>query len=107
MVKISTNGRIGALLALGSDFHPNFTGRKKCVQDSLWADQSAPAKRFGCTRLNMFPGTLAGCLQTIAPLFKPLHAALQSKLRSEPNWHVDEIRSVVTANEPCQTRNSS
>ena len=48
--------------------------------------------------LNMSPGTLAGGLQTIAPLFKPLDAALQSKLRSEPYWHADETRGAVFVN---------
>jgi transposase len=45
--------------------------------------------------LNMAPGTLAGGLQAIAPLFKPLDAALLCKLRSEPYWHVDETRWAV------------
>ena len=45
--------------------------------------------------LNMAPGTLAGGLQTIAPLFKPLDDALLSKLRSEPYWHADETRWAV------------
>jgi len=45
--------------------------------------------------LNMSPGTLAGGLQTIAPLFKPLDEALLSKLRSEPYWHADETRWAV------------
>jgi len=45
--------------------------------------------------LNMSPGTLAGGLQAIAPLFKPLDDALQSKLRSEPYWHADETRWAV------------
>jgi transposase len=45
--------------------------------------------------LNMAPGTLAGGLQAIAPLFKPLDDALQSKLRSEPYWHADETRWAV------------
>ena len=48
--------------------------------------------------LNMSPGTLAGGLQTIAPLFKPLDAALQSKLRSEPYLHADETRWEVFVN---------
>ena len=45
--------------------------------------------------LNMAPGTLAGGLQAIAPLFKPLDSAFQSKLRSEPYWHADETRWAV------------
>ena len=45
--------------------------------------------------LNMAPGTLAGGLQAIAPLFKPLDAALQAKLRTEPYWHADETRWAV------------
>jgi len=45
--------------------------------------------------LNMAPGTLAGGLQAIAPLFKPLDGALLSKLRSEPYWHADETRWAV------------
>jgi transposase len=45
--------------------------------------------------LNMSPGTLAGGLQAIAPLFKPLDDALRSKLRTEPYWHADETRWAV------------
>lgn len=45
--------------------------------------------------LNMSAGTLAGGLQELAPLFKPLNQALQSKLRSEPHWHADETRWAV------------
>ena len=45
--------------------------------------------------LNMSPGTLAGGLQAIAPLFKPLDEALLSKLRTEPYWHADETRWAV------------
>ena len=45
--------------------------------------------------LNMSPGTLAGGLQAIAPLFEPLQEALRSKLRSEPYWHADETRWAV------------
>ena len=45
--------------------------------------------------LNMAPGTLAGGLQTIAPLFKPLDEALLAKLRTEPYWHADETRWAV------------
>ena len=47
--------------------------------------------------LNMAPGTLAGGLQAIAPLFKPLDDALLSKLRTEPYWHADETRWAVFA----------
>jgi transposase len=47
--------------------------------------------------LNMSAGTLAGGLQAIAPLFKPLDRALQLKLRSEPYWHADETRWAVFA----------
>jgi hypothetical protein len=45
--------------------------------------------------LNMASGTLAGGLQAIAPLFKPLDDALLSKLRSQPYWHADETRWAV------------
>ena len=45
--------------------------------------------------LNMAPGTLAGGLQAIAPLFNPLDDALITKLRSEPYWHADETRWAV------------
>ena len=45
--------------------------------------------------LKMAPGTLAGGLQAIAPLFKPLDDALRSKLRTEPYWHADETRWAV------------
>ena len=45
--------------------------------------------------LNMAPGTLAGGLQAIAPLFKPLNDALLAKLRTEPYWHADETRWAV------------
>ena len=42
--------------------------------------------------LEMAPATLAGGLQMLAPLFKPLEQALLAKLRSEPHWHADETR---------------
>jgi len=45
--------------------------------------------------LNMSPGTLAGGLQALSPLFEPLERALVSKLRSEPHWHADETRWAV------------
>lgn len=45
--------------------------------------------------LNMSPGTLAGGLQAIAPLFEPLEQALVAKLRSQPHWHADETRWAV------------
>jgi len=45
--------------------------------------------------LKMAPGTLAGGLQAIAPLFKPLDSALLSKLRTQPYWHADETRWAV------------
>ena len=43
----------------------------------------------------MSPGTLAGGLQTLAPLFEPLDRALAVKLRSEAHWHADETRWAV------------
>ena len=45
--------------------------------------------------LDMAPGTLAGGLQTLAPLFEPLAAAMLAKLRSEQHWHADETRWAV------------
>jgi transposase len=45
--------------------------------------------------LNMSPGTLAGGLLALAPLFEPLDQALVRKLRSEPHWHADETRWAV------------
>jgi transposase len=45
--------------------------------------------------LQMSPGTLAGGLQTIAPLFRTLDLALAAKLRSESHWHADETRWAV------------
>ena len=45
--------------------------------------------------LNISPGTLAGGLQALAPLFEPLVQALVAKLRSEPQWHADETRWAV------------
>lgn len=50
--------------------------------------------------LNMSAGTLAGGLQAIAPLFKPLAVALQLRLRSEPHWHADETRWAVFVDMP-------
>jgi hypothetical protein len=47
--------------------------------------------------LNMPPGTLAGGLHTLAPLFEPLNQALLGKLRSEAHWHADETRWAVFA----------
>ena len=45
--------------------------------------------------LTLSAGTLTGGLQAIAPLFKPLEAALLTKLRSESHWHADETRWMV------------
>lgn len=45
--------------------------------------------------LKLSPGTLAGGLQALAPLFKPLEQALVAKLRSEAHWHADETRWAV------------
>lgn len=45
--------------------------------------------------LAMSPGTLAGGLQALAPLFAPLEQALVAKLRSESHWHADETRWAV------------
>jgi len=45
--------------------------------------------------LKMSPGTLAGGLHALAPLFAPLDAALVAKLRSESHWHADETRWAV------------
>ena len=45
--------------------------------------------------LNMSPGTLAGGLHALAPLFEPLDQALVAKLRSQPHWHADETRWAV------------
>lgn len=42
--------------------------------------------------LEMAPGTLAGGLQKIAPLFEPIDQALLQKLRSQTHWHADETR---------------
>ena len=47
--------------------------------------------------LNLSAGTLTGGLQTLAPLFEPLAAALLAKLRSESHWHADETRWMVFA----------
>ncbi len=45
--------------------------------------------------LNMAPGTLAGGLKTLAPLFTPLEQALVQKLRAASHWHADETRWAV------------
>ena len=45
--------------------------------------------------LNMAPGTLAGGLKKLAPLFVPLEQALVAKLRSASHWHADETRWAV------------
>ena len=45
--------------------------------------------------LNMAPGTLAGGLKALAPLFAPLEQALVQKLRGASHWHADETRWAV------------
>ena len=45
--------------------------------------------------LHMAPGTLAGGLQTLAPMFESVQAAMLAKLRSERHWHADETRWAV------------
>lgn len=47
---------------------------------------------LGAHGLEMAPGTLAGGLQKIAPLFEPIDQALLQKLRSQTHWHADETR---------------
>ena len=42
--------------------------------------------------LEMAPGTLAGGLQKIAPLFEPIDQALLQRLRMQTHWHADETR---------------
>lgn len=42
--------------------------------------------------LDMAPGTLAGGLQKIAPLFESIDQALLQKLRLQTHWHADETR---------------
>lgn len=42
--------------------------------------------------LTMAPGSLAGGLKALAPLFAPLYEVLRDKLRGEPHWHADETR---------------
>ena len=42
--------------------------------------------------LEMAPGTLAGGLQKISPLFAPIDQALLQKLRSQTHWHADGTR---------------
>ena len=48
--------------------------------------------------LHMSPGTLAGGLQAIAPLFEPMGQALIAQLRSEQHMHADETRWAVFVN---------
>ena len=45
--------------------------------------------------LNMSAGTLAGGLQTIAPVFTPITDAFIAKVRSEHHWHADETRWAI------------
>lgn len=52
---------------------------------------------LGDHELQMSPGTLAGGLQAIAPLFQPLKQAFIAQLRSEQHWHADETRWAVFA----------
>lgn len=52
-------------------------------------------QELGAHGLPMSAGTLAGGLQTIAPLFQPIEQALENRLRSEPHWHADETRWAV------------
>jgi transposase len=47
--------------------------------------------------LKMAPGTLAGGLKKITPLFEPLYEALATHLRSQTQWHADETRWMVFA----------
>lgn len=47
---------------------------------------------LGAHGLEMAPGTLAGGLQKIAPLFEPFDQGLLQKLRSQTHWHADETR---------------
>jgi transposase len=42
--------------------------------------------------LHIAPGTIGDGLQKIAPLFKPIDAALLQHLRTQDHWHADETR---------------
>ena len=53
---------------------------------------------LGDQGLKMAPGTLAGGLKALAPLFEPMNQALQAKLRSASHWHADETRWAVFVN---------
>ncbi len=50
--------------------------------------------------LNMAPGTLAGGLRALAPLFTPLEQAFVQKLRAASHWHADETRWAVFIDTP-------
>jgi transposase len=45
--------------------------------------------------LRIAPGTIGDGLQKIAPLFKPIDAALLKHLRAQTHWHADETRWAV------------
>ena len=45
--------------------------------------------------LDMSPGTLAGGLHALAPMFDPVVEAMLAKLRGEQRWHADETRWAV------------
>jgi len=53
---------------------------------------------LGDQGLKMAPGTLAGGLKALAPLFEPMNQALVTKLRSASHWHADETRWAVFVN---------
>jgi len=71
-------------------------GQRAAGQTPVRAPESSPAA--GSVRSwteHLSPGTLAGGLHALAPLFEPLDQALVGKLRSEPHWHADETRWAV------------
>jgi transposase len=45
--------------------------------------------------VKMSPGTLAGGLQALAPVFAPIEEALKTQLRRDTHWHADETRWAV------------
>ena len=46
------------------------------------------------------PGTLAGGLQALVPLFAPLDQAWVAQLRGQAHWHADETRWAVFVEQP-------
>ncbi len=54
---------------------------------------------FRLRGLTLSPGTVAGGLKFIQPLFEPVAEAIRERVASDEQWHADETRWLVCGDE--------